>query len=668
METVYKLGAVFSLRDRFTGGMSRIQGMTKRFQGALRKTGMMITGMGLAAGLAMAPAIKTYAGFEKTMTAVGSVSGATEEQMRRLENRAIELGIKTEHSSVAAAQGFYELSKAGFTVNEQLKAIRPSLLLATAGQLELGTATRTMSAALKSFGLDSDQAGRATDVLIKGAQISMLSAGEYEMALGTLGSSAVAAGQKFEPMMAMLAAMRNTGKSATRSAEQIRIALLALQAPTGGAAKEISALSRDASGNLLPFADVVDRVQAKLKGLGKTARDAAIVKIFGREGIAAYQVAVSTKYADPVTGEVHKGTAALRRMEQAMKRSQNTGQLFANRFLGTISGKTQQLAGSLETFMNVVGKLFSKNLEPWVVSFTKGLNVMIDWVRENPKSAQQLADTAAQTAVLATAIGGLLLSLTLVMFLLKPFAAMASLFLLSPFWRTAMVVMVLVGAITILVRRWGDLKEKMRDMGPLVQRKWDQFKEWTAQTGIGKWWAKNQQKTGAVGVMGMGITMPESLRPTQKAGAAAPAGQLQGGLDTAEKAGGNIPRNPLASPLPPQPGGLAATGAAAPLTVERELFSMEKVLRSERAFSGIGDIFKDEMGKILEPIREQLGKALGPLQKEQKPAKGGPPAKNLIFQIQQMVVEGSPDPEKFAELVEQFSSQLLPSDALAEGS
>ena len=51
--------------------------------------------------------------------------------------------FKPEELQIQRSQGFLNLSKAGFTVEEQLKAIRPSLLLATAGQLELGQAAST---------------------------------------------------------------------------------------------------------------------------------------------------------------------------------------------------------------------------------------------------------------------------------------------------------------------------------------------------------------------------------------------------------------------------------------------------------------------------------------------------------------------------------------------
>lgn len=463
MQTIYRLGVIFSLRDKLTGAANAISDKFDRLRSGALRTGKVIAGMAVGAGLAMLPTVTTYASFEKTLAAVGAISGATEGQLKRIENRAIRLGIETEHSSNAAAQGFLELSKAGFSVDQQLRAIRPSLLLATAGQLELGEAARTMGSGIKGFGLDIKDAGRVTDVLIAATQKSQLRAEEYSMALGQLGQEATSTNQPFELMIAALGLLKDQGGTAIRRAEQMKTALVQLKAPTGAASDEISRLVRDASGNLLPLDKVIDRIEERMKGLDKTAQDAAAVKIFGREGLPVFQGLRKAQFVDPLTGEVLRGTAALRRFYEVLLASRGTGQQFAGTLLNTFAGLFKLLRGSIETFGNVVGKLFAEKLRPWVDALTKGLNAMIEWVRENPKAARSIADTAAKVALLGSGIGAMLLGLAAVMFLVKPFAAVLALFLFNPVSLGILAVLGLAVATAILVRRWEDFKAILKD-------------------------------------------------------------------------------------------------------------------------------------------------------------------------------------------------------------
>ncbi|MBW7997528.1 MAG: phage tail tape measure protein [Candidatus Glassbacteria bacterium] len=597
METLYKLGVIFSVKDRLTGAMTRMQKMMGRFRSLTRTTGKAMVGMALGAGLAMVPTVSTYANFEKTMAAVGVVSGATENQIKRLTDKAIQLGIETEHSSNAAAQGFLQLSKAGFTVDQQLKAIRPSLLLATAGQLDLANASGTMAVGIKGFGLNVRDAARVTDVLIAATQKTRLRADEYEQSLGQLGPAATGANQGFEQMIALLGLLKDQGGTAIRRAEQIKTALISIQAPTGAAAKQISALVRDASGNLLPFADIVDRIEGKLQGMNKAAQDAALVKIFGREGLPVIQALRKAQFADPITGETLKGTAALRELERVLKNSQGTGRRFASVFLDTFAGKFQLLKGSIETFSNVVGKLFAEKLEPFVVGLTKGLNILIKWTRENPKAARNFRDAAIQAGKLVAAIGGVALAMAAIMFVLGPFATAFSLLFLNPIGLGLVTVLALVTSIAILIRRWEDFKQAVKDPVNIGGLKIAEF-----------------------------LDKIFNLSALRKKGTPTASDKLA-------ELNRKIAEKPLRSGIP-------SIDAAADVGL---------IFKSE-----LGNILSEVNSAIQSSLKETL---LGTGEKvpgEEAPGAGS------VFRIGQLILNGVNDPEKLVEELEKFSGPYLP--------
>lgn len=468
METIFKLGVIFSLVDKLTKGVGRIKRTMDTVGRKARSTAKILGAFALGAGIALIPTVKTYATFEKTIAAVGVISKATEGDLKRIENRAIELGINTERSSNDAAQGFLNLAKAGFTIEQQLKAIRPSLLLATAGQLELGQAASTTAVGIKAFNLGAGDAARVVDVLTSATQSSRLRADEFEQALGQLGPAATGANQPFELMVAALGLMKDQGGTAVRRAEQLKTALVAIRAPTGAAAAEISKLVRDSAGGLLPLPDVIDRISERIQHLSKSAQDRAVVKIFGREGLPVFDALRKAQFT--VNGEVLRGTDALRAFDKSLRTSQGTGQRFADVFLATFAGRLQLLKGSLETFANVTGKLFAEKMRPWVDALRTGVNVLIKWTRENPEAARKFADTASKVGLLTTGLIAASLGLSLLMLLLKPFLALFTFAFFNPIGLGITAVLALAVAIAILVRRWDDFKDAVANSGSKVAK------------------------------------------------------------------------------------------------------------------------------------------------------------------------------------------------------
>jgi len=82
-----------------------------------------------------------YAKFETTLKRVQITSRASAKEIKQIEKVAFDLGKTTVFTSKQVADGFLILAKSGKTVTQQIELIKPALDLATAGGIDLVTAT-----------------------------------------------------------------------------------------------------------------------------------------------------------------------------------------------------------------------------------------------------------------------------------------------------------------------------------------------------------------------------------------------------------------------------------------------------------------------------------------------------------------------------------------------
>lgn len=123
------------------------------------------TSVFLAAGFGIRAAITQITEFERQMSAVKAISGATGEEFELLTMRARELGGSTVFTATQAAEGLKFFAQAGFSVQESMQAVGAALDLAIIGMTDLGTASDITANVIRGFNLAASEAGRVADVL-----------------------------------------------------------------------------------------------------------------------------------------------------------------------------------------------------------------------------------------------------------------------------------------------------------------------------------------------------------------------------------------------------------------------------------------------------------------------------------------------------------------------
>ncbi len=296
--------------------------------------------MGLGLTAAFGAAVAMTARFDKQMSEVGAVSGATAEQMGKLRQAALDAGKATSFSASEAAQAEAELAKAGISTADILGgALAGSLNLAAAGTLDLAEAADISAKTMNIFKLSGQDVGHIADVLAAAANKSATDVHEMGEALKQGGLAAQASGMGLEETAGTLAAFADNALNGSDAGTSLKTALMMLQAPTGKAAdtmKELGINAYDAQGNFIGTARLAGVLEKALGGLTQEQRNAALATIFGADGMRAANVLYGLGekgVREYIAAVDDQGAAA----ETAKKKTDN------------LAGDVERLTGSLET-------------------------------------------------------------------------------------------------------------------------------------------------------------------------------------------------------------------------------------------------------------------------------------------------------------------------------
>lgn len=381
-QAVRGMNAAQRASGRFNQAFSKIKSVAQQVGTAVGQMGQAMRGLGVAAlpaTGALAFGTKMAMDFEQQMSAVAAITGASAVEMARLEKKAKAMGATTAFSATEAAQGMEFLSRAGFSVDEQIAALGPTLNAAAADGIELATAADIISNTLKGLGLPATDAARAADVLAltsSKANTDMVGLGE---AMKFTAPQAKTLGIELETTAALLGAVADAGLKGTIGGTSLTQAMVKLTKPTAQGAKLLDdfgiVMTKTATGGL-DVVDVFKQINTALKQETDVVKKARMqTEIFGLRGqkaFAAVGTAIDTGKLDELVEATNSATGAAERM--AKIRLDNTAGAFtllksaaegfaletAGLFLGPMTAGVQGFSGALSNVVLVLQELNSE--------------------------------------------------------------------------------------------------------------------------------------------------------------------------------------------------------------------------------------------------------------------------------------------------------------------
>lgn len=319
------------VRDKASGPANKLQGQLRGLGGAgaaiapiFAAATAAVAATGVAIIAAGTKAAKASLDFQRVTNELDAVTGATALQSKAMQNLAIQLGKETKFAITDVAQGMAEMGRTGLTTTQILGAAKPVADLAAAGLLGMGDAGMIATNVMKAMGMQVGDLGRITDVMAATAARSNTTVAGLGDSFSKVGATAANAGIPMEAMGAALGVLGDAGIEASETGTGLRNIILRLSGAVEPAAKQMAALgivTRDSSGQMLPFGQQLRNVSEALAGLDPESRDAARVKIFGvrAQGAAALLMQNLGAFDDFEEALRNSGGAAQRMAEVQMK-------------------------------------------------------------------------------------------------------------------------------------------------------------------------------------------------------------------------------------------------------------------------------------------------------------------------------------------------------------
>lgn len=272
---------------------------------------------------------REFMGFEDAMLKVKAVAKPTADEFKRLQELARDLSTQTEYSSGQIAAGMYELSSAGLNAEQQLKTMPALLDLATAGQLEMGTAAQVVVQSLAGFKLGSEQAVHITDVLAEAVNKTMLHFEDLALSMRYVAPIAGTTGQSIEVMTAALGLMSQAGIRGEQAGTTLRGAFVRLMDPTNEVISGMKTLHLNAklmNPALNSLSTILAEVRDKTEGVDAATKNQALSQVFGTEALSGMLALVNAgpEALDALTKSLKESDGAAKTTAETMRESLST--------------------------------------------------------------------------------------------------------------------------------------------------------------------------------------------------------------------------------------------------------------------------------------------------------------------------------------------------------
>lgn len=377
------------------GGMSQIGGsITRNVTLPLLAVGAGTVALG---GMAL----KTGAEYEKAMSGVSAILGATSQEQEQLNDLGIQLGMdpKLIVTASQAAGVMEELAKNGLSTQDILGgAADGAIALANATGTDFSTAAQIASTSMQLFGIDAGNMKDVVDQVTAVANTSRFTAEDFAQAVGMGGAAAVSAGVDFDEFTATVSALSVATSSGSDAGTSFKTFLTRLTPSTEKAAKLMEELGLvteeggnafyDASGNLKSMADIAGVLDTTFSGMTEMQRANTLEVLFGSDASRAAIGLMQTGkqgFEDLMTSMAQTDAAdnAATRMDNLSGAAEIAGGVlegFQIKFSQAIGPGVRTMIESFSTFLtNNSGSIeslflslstvfdnFGKNFGPWL--------------------------------------------------------------------------------------------------------------------------------------------------------------------------------------------------------------------------------------------------------------------------------------------------------------
>ena len=353
---------------------SKVATATKKIERTLNralKIGRAIALAGITAGTVALTrkVISLGREFEFNMKTVQAWSGATGKELQKLTDIARKMGATTEHTATQAAGALKFLAAAGFTVKQSISALPGTLDLATAGQVDLASATDITTDVLTAFGMQVSELERVSDAFITTSSSSNTNVLMLGSSMKFVASTAHLFGLTVEQTAAMLGTLANSGIKAEMAGSGLNMVLMK-------SARAAKMLGLDA---MTPLIDVLKKMKEEQWDAIKIGR------AFGVRQVKTVAILMNNiDMYEKLTKKIIENKGATSKLASIMRDS---------------------LDVDIKTLSSTIEEELLRVFDKYKDDIRETIQLTTEWIHQNPQAIEQVAELTKNMVDIAIAMG-----------------------------------------------------------------------------------------------------------------------------------------------------------------------------------------------------------------------------------------------------------------------
>jgi len=355
---------------KITADVSKLQKNLSKASKQFKDVGSKMTGVGKTlsttvsaplAGLA-GLAVKTAADFEKSMSNVRAVTGASGKDFEKLKSKALEMGKSTSKSATDAADAIGYMGLAGWDTTQIMGSIEPVLRLSEAGNLDLARTSDLVTDSMSALGVETKDTGKFLDQVAQTSRKSNTAIDQMMEAIIGVGGNLKGLNVPLEEGNALLGVLANRGIKGSEAGNKLSAVLINLQAKSGQAAdgmKGVGVQAYDATGKFRGVSVILKELRSKMAGMTEEQRNMYKNMIGGKTQVDTLNALLdgTGKELGSLQGSILDSNGALTEMAKVMQDNLH-GQI--NVLKSTLEGLAIQFGNILLPYVKQFGSVLQK--------------------------------------------------------------------------------------------------------------------------------------------------------------------------------------------------------------------------------------------------------------------------------------------------------------------
>lgn len=272
-----------------------------------------------AIGAVTAASVHAGMDFEKQMSAVQAISGASGREFEALTNTARKLAQSSAFSASEVGEAMEYMGMAGWKTEQILAGIEGVMNLAAASGEDLAAVSDIVTDDLTAFHMEAEEASRMVDVMAQAAMNSNTNVAMMGETFKYSGALAGAMGYQIEDVAIATGLMASSGIKASEAGTALRSIITRMTDPTKDSAEAMEALGLSLTredGSMYSFLEIMEQMRAGMSGMTEAEKAYYAAGLAGKMGMSGLlAIADSTdKQFEELTAAIYNAEGAARRM------------------------------------------------------------------------------------------------------------------------------------------------------------------------------------------------------------------------------------------------------------------------------------------------------------------------------------------------------------------